>query len=569
MIEPTAEPFDSQTLVELFAEAAEVLHRPGALDPKFAWMARAARTLTDARMAAYVEFRNGVPDVVAASGAPAPVVQQLLERFAPDLVDHVRRHGEPGHLSEQAIEGEWSSMIALPVPSVTGRTRGAVVLVLRSGTPAEAAGWVISGLALHLGTALDNTTTIARLAELEANRQEVVERLQDAVRPPLPTTVDAELGVHYQPADPGAPVGGDLYDWCVLPDGDLHCAVVDVTGQGVTATKDALAVTHAVRVLVLEDCPLREVVARADRVLSDSPSPVIATLAVARYTPGSGRLRLVAAGHPPAVLVTPDGRVEFLDARGVPIGYPDAGSLNVVERELEHNQALILYTDGIIEATRNVERGLADLKAAAGEVASYPARFLARGLVERALAGARHRDDSLVLVLRHRAAGPAPAVLGPFSYRFSPNSATVPLARHLFADWLDYQPVDRVHRDDLLFVATELCTNSIRASSGAPTSLELRARVDGDAVIIEVEDDGEGYTLGPRLEAPEPELEKGRGLFLVDALTDELSVSRHEDRTITQAVKRAAIVPAGVATVREGPLLSGRDHDQPTRTATE
>ncbi len=60
----------------------------------------------------------------------------------------------------------------------------------------------------------------------------------------------------YLAADQQASTGGDLYDWVLLPDGTLHLAVVDVMGKGVAAIKAAVAVTHALRLLVLDGVPL-------------------------------------------------------------------------------------------------------------------------------------------------------------------------------------------------------------------------------------------------------------------------------------------------------------------------
>jgi len=537
-------PFDVQALVELFAEAADALHRAGPLDPKYEWTVRAARTATGADLAAYVELRDG-HEVRAVAGGSLGEADTIIKYSAARLLEQVRTSGRPVQVPARPLVEDSTSLVVVPVPSMTGKANGALLLVLPGGTPTDAAGWVTEGIALHLGAALDNTATIARLAEIEVARQGVVRRLQDAVRPPMPEVADAELGVHYEPADPGAPIGGDLYDWHLLPNGDLHLAVVDVTGNGVEATKDALAVTHVLRFLLAGKCPLEDLVCRADAVLREAHPNIVATLAVVNYTPATGRLRLVSGGHPPPVLVTPDGGINFLEARGVPIGYPNAGSAAVVEWQLEHNQALVMYTDGVIEATRDILRGLEDLKSAAVEVAAYPARFLARAIVERALAGADRRDDSLALVLRHRVlASPARPVLGPFRFRFSPSNAMIPLARHLFGDWLDYQPVDPQHRDDLLFVATELCTNAIQASSGAQEAVELRAHIDEDAVVVEVEDDGRGFAFAGRANPPEAEAEAGRGLFLVQALTDHLEVERVGDLTVTRCVKRAAVAHA-------------------------
>ena len=68
-------------------------------------------------------------------------------------------------------------------------------------------------------------------------------------------------------------------------------------------------------------------------------------------------------------------------------------------------------------------------------------------------------------------------------------------------------------RADLLLVASELCANAVRHSSGAPASCMLRAWSDADAVVVEVEDDGVGFELPEfrdEADLPAPELEQGR-----------------------------------------------------------
>lgn len=532
-----------EAVLRTLTEAATVLHDGDTpVRTKVDWVVRTMGALTDASATAYVDLGDGRRRFRRLHGEAAPRLRALLDDTAATLIEDAGQRIQPQSVDDADPD---HSLVVAPVRGIGEEAplHGLLALLAPPETRDRPLIAVIEVLAVHLGVALDNAGTISQLSELQAVREVAVQRLQEAVSPPTPQLENAELGVHYQPADPGSPIGGDLYDWYLLPDGDLHVAVVDVAGHGVTATKDALAVAHTLRVLVLENCPMEEVVGRADEVLVQGELSLMATLLVGRYTPSSGRLQLAGAGHPPALAVSPEGNVEQLEAPGIPIGWPGAGSRRIVERELEHNEALVLYTDGVIEATRDVLRGLRDLEKAATEVAAYPAQFLARGIVERALAGARHQDDSLALVLRHRVLDrPTKPRIGPLRYRFSPSTVTIPLARHLLADWIGYQPIEPSCHDDLLFVATELCTNAIQASSGAPGSLELRAAIEADAVTIEVEDDGGGYELDAGEEAPDPEVSSGRGLFLVRSLTDEITVNRRDGRTVTRCVRRGAVL---------------------------
>ena len=541
--------------VEVLARAARAVHGTGEIAGKLEWVTEETRALTQAAFVAFVGLGDRV-DMVAASGVPAGEI----DRFArPALARLVRPDAAGGRIlraGDLALDRRHrrflqrlelppdSCCLAVPVVGGGGDLHGALLLVHPDegvfGPLDEA---FVAALADHLGVAFDNLVTMERLAELQAVQREIVHQLQEAVQPPAVIAEAAELGVHYVSADPSSPTGGDLYDWLVLPDGDLHLAIVDVMGKGVGATKEAVSVCHALRLLTLDGCPMEDLVARAD-ILTTAQSPdLVATVMVARYRPSDGFVRLAGGGHPPAVVVTGDGHARQVSAPGVPIGYPGAGTTKVVELTLGRRDALILYTDGLIEATKDIILGLERITRAAAETAQYPAPHLARALVERSLSGAMRRDDSLALVLRRRIPPGKESTppLGAFEYRFSPSLATVPLARHLLADWLEHMALDAGERADLLLVASELCSNAVRHSSGKPGALTMRAWADGDALVVEVEDDGAGMELSHRMEDPDLDAEQGRGIYVVRALTDDLTVRRVEERTVVRAVRRAVL----------------------------
>jgi PAS domain S-box-containing protein len=246
-----------------------------------------------------------------------------------------------------------------------------------------------------------------RLVEAEAAQRLVVEHLQQAVMPPRPDVAGAQIGVAYVASDPSSPTGGDLYDCQLLPSGELHLAVVDVLGHGTHATQDALTVMHTLRTVVLDGTPLDEVVERADALLGRQDRELVATVVLARYSPHDGRVRVVSGGHPPPLVVAASGAVRELGPTGCAIGWPAAGSDDEVAAQLAPGDALVLYTDGLVEARKDIVEGLAALAGHARDVAHLPAQRFAEALVDRALAGAERRDDSLALVLRRT---PVPAL---------------------------------------------------------------------------------------------------------------------------------------------------------------
>ena len=518
----------------LLVDLARRVHGPGPIGDKVAWVLDAVRTGADVHWAAFL----GGPDEPLETGdvelLSAPGLRAMAT--APAAL-HVR------------AAGGFAGVLVAPVQGADGHVYG----VLAGGGPADDARPdpahldVVAGLAAHLGVAFDNEAVARVQAEFDAAQRDAVHQLQEAVRPPVPTVADTELGVHYLAADPATPTGGDLYDWQLLPDGTVHLAVVDVMGKGVAATKDALTVTHAVRMLVFEGTPLGEVVARADKVIGEHHPDLVATLVVGRYDPTTGVLRLAGGGHPPPLLVTGEGKADLVDTPGIPLGFPGAGSDGVVELTLERSDTVVLYTDGLIEGSKDIERGLEALCEAGHEVAAYPAGSLAQALVERALAGAQRRDDTVALVLRRRippAPGSEQPLLRPFRHSFTATPPAVPIARHLLGDWLHYQPMDASAIDDLMLVAGELCAMAVRVEGSA---IVLGASVEDDAVVITITDEGGALPDSPSgypADAPDPLADFGRGPFLVRTFCDEVEVSETDDGgTEVRCVKRAVMAP--------------------------
>ncbi len=264
---------------------------------------------------------------------------------------------------------------------------------------------------VQLNAELDSTNrgVVALYAELEQRAGEVrtaqravFEELERALRPPAPDLPGLDLEIRYLPAQANSPTGGDLYDWFVLPDGTLHITVVDVQGHGVTSTRDALLVTHAIRTLALEGHGLGKLLSRTDTLLQNSGAGVAATVLVARIDPTTGSVHLAGAGHPPALRI-PRGateRLDYIEAPGRPLGYEDAGSGSVTSVMLQPGDCILLYTDGLIEIRRDVVEGLATLAEAAAAARALPLRQLLDDVLAACSQGDPLGDDTLLLAAR-------------------------------------------------------------------------------------------------------------------------------------------------------------------------
>ncbi|KDN22500.1 PP2C family protein-serine/threonine phosphatase [Amycolatopsis rifamycinica] len=260
-----------------------------------------------------------------------------------------------------------------------------------------------------------NSGVLAMYVELEQRDEQlrrahaaIFRELEDALRPRPPVVPGLELAVHYSPTDQDSPTGGDLYDWFVLPGGQVHVTLVDAVGHGVTSTRHALTVTHAIRTLALEGHPFPDLIAHASHTLAAIEPGLMATVLLARVDPATGRTRFANGGHPEPVLVEAGEPARLLPAPvpGRGVGFPDPGSRELVEVVLAEGDTVLLYTDGLVESRKDIDEGQARLLTLAGAHRTWPVAGLPRELVTRMHDVVLHADDTVVLALRRTPAPP-------------------------------------------------------------------------------------------------------------------------------------------------------------------
>ncbi len=242
--------------------------------------------------------------------------------------------------------------------------------------------------------------------ELEAQLSETLQRslLSQPVR-----RDDVQVAVRYVPASSEAQIGGDWYDAFSLPDGDLEVVIGDVTGHD----RDAAAMMAQLRNLTrgvsmtARQTP-GEVLSSLEGAVSGLQLDVLATAVVAHLGAsadgGAVPFRWSNAGHPPPVLVSPDGVATVLHRKAdVLLG------LLAVER-VDHEVAaaagttVVLYTDGLIERRdHDLDAGFAWLEQALADTQHLDPEQVCDLLLEQ-MPGTVD-DDVALLVLR---AGPTP-----------------------------------------------------------------------------------------------------------------------------------------------------------------
>ncbi|HZF09189.1 MAG TPA: PP2C family protein-serine/threonine phosphatase [Thermoanaerobaculia bacterium] len=148
-------------------------------------------------------------------------------------------------------------------------------------------------------------------------------------------------------------VGGDYYDFLPLPDGRLALMVGDASGHGMAAGL-VMAIANATWKTALDLDPAPDkVLALLNRTLCRTRGKrTFMSVFYALLDPGTGRLEYVSAGHPFPLLRRADGRIEELGEGGLPLGIREPLPYRPGETTLEPGDLLVLYTDGLAEATR-------------------------------------------------------------------------------------------------------------------------------------------------------------------------------------------------------------------------
>jgi len=152
-------------------------------------------------------------------------------------------------------------------------------------------------------------------------------------------------------------VAGDYYDAfyptaSVEENGKLMLVIADVAGKSIPAALLMATLQASLRTIAGEGAPLAELVVRLNRYASahSLDGRRFTTAVLSEYDPATRRLVYVNAGHNPPILRRASGATEKLEVGGLPLGIDIAAVYDTAIMELKSGDALIFYTDGVVEA---------------------------------------------------------------------------------------------------------------------------------------------------------------------------------------------------------------------------
>jgi serine phosphatase RsbU (regulator of sigma subunit) len=293
--------------------------------------------------------------------------------------------------------------------------KGSTAVILPLATPAEVVG-TLTLLSLDPNRPLDpdtveTATAVSAQAALAVDnarlyqqQKDFSETMQRSLLPSeLPAVPGLEVGHVYQ-SSARVDVGGDVYDFLSLEDGRLAVVLGDVSGKGIQAAADMAMAKFAFRALARSYPEPSDFLAKANEVVVEEIAlGKFITMLYAVVDPGKLEIGCACAGHPPPRIVQPDGTVTGLKATGLALGVEPDQRYETERVQLAPNAAIVLYTDGVIEARRDRELyGEARLDAFLRENASLSAQQLADALLAdlRFFSGGDLADDCAVVCLR-------------------------------------------------------------------------------------------------------------------------------------------------------------------------
>jgi sigma-B regulation protein RsbU (phosphoserine phosphatase) len=399
--------------------------------------------------------------------------------------------------------------------------------------------------------------SLRQAADTIAAEMDLVASLQTRLLPSGPPDLP---GVTVQSVyRPSGRASGDYFDHFPIADGVLRAVVADVSGHGARAaflmgivrTLFHLGRSHSLRLadtLALINTHLME-------ILGNEPDFVSVLAADIDFR--RGRLTYVNAGHPSGMLRTGDAALALAPTSPV-LGFFDL-AIEPRTLALPPDSGLFLFTDGFY-----------DWEMAPGEFVDFDSfwdlaakvdadgDFLGEVLAQvewKKLSHGKFRDDVSALWIRVApGAAPAPPARPPAACASEDGAvreyclrtrATAPAARRL-ARAVMALAADHVSGETVLYdldlALAEACANVVEHAypEGQPGDLEIVLRVaPGETVQIEVRDFGPGFALDPAaLDAPRPDAESGRGVYIISRLMDEMAVRREGEANVVAFAKR-------------------------------
>jgi sigma-B regulation protein RsbU (phosphoserine phosphatase) len=262
-----------------------------------------------------------------------------------DEIKKLPRWRRPLHVGKEFF---WALLLKLTPARRVLLLAALVMLVLN--IQADTKYQFLAAVALLLLLSLELADKVTMKRDLEIARE-----IQTWLVPSFPPEVPgAEIAFASRPQNS---VAGDYYDAFFgtagsADGGKLTLVIADVAGKSIPAALLMATLQASLRTIAGEGASLADLVMRLNRyACAHSLDGLRFTTAVlAEYEPAARRLSYVNAGHNAPILRRANGDMERLDVGGVPLGIISTAAYETSAKDLHPGDALIFFTDGVVEA---------------------------------------------------------------------------------------------------------------------------------------------------------------------------------------------------------------------------
>lgn len=202
-------------------------------------------------------------------------------------------------------------------------------------------------------------------------------------------------------------VGGDYLDLIASISDRLGILVADVSGKGLAAALIMVTFRAYIHATVINELAMRVVMARVNRLIHEATAgDRFITTFYGLIDPEHKRLLYINAGHNPPLLLRADGTSRLLDQGGLPLGVFNDSRYSESVVEFLSGDILVLYTDGVVEATnaRDEQFGIIRLQhlvSAASERRAYEiVQMITSAVSEHSFDMDGPDDDLTILVIK-------------------------------------------------------------------------------------------------------------------------------------------------------------------------
>ncbi|MEO1262167.1 MAG: SpoIIE family protein phosphatase [Bacteroidota bacterium] len=204
-------------------------------------------------------------------------------------------------------------------------------------------------------------------------------------------------------------VGGDFFDAQSLDQDHIYVAIGDASGKGMPAALFMMRAFTSLRLIISNQPDFEKVMPRVNAMLvKDNDDMMFVSIFVGVLNLKTGIFRFVNGGHNPPFCALNGEKFKLMDVpKGTIVGVLDEGLFTVREIQLRPNDTIVLYTDGVPEATRsdqvqfNTDRALLALNGTTQPSMKKLVTTL-EGAIDTFVAAAPQHDDLTILAMRYR-----------------------------------------------------------------------------------------------------------------------------------------------------------------------